>query len=38
MDPTGVEAWADVISCSNAPSDISDSSGRFLAAFSGFPL
>ena len=38
MDPTGAEAGADVLSYANAPSDISDSLGRFLAAFAGFPL
>ena len=32
------EAGADVISYANAPSDISDSLGRFLAAFQGFVL
>ena len=38
LDPAGAEAGADVLSYANAPSDISDSSGRFLAAFSGLPL
>ena len=38
LDPAGAEAGADEVSYANAPSDISDSSGRFLAAFSGYPL
>ena len=38
MIPIGPEAGADELSYSNAPSDISDSLGRFLAAFAGFPL
>ena len=38
MDPAGAEAGADVLNYSNAPSDISDTLGRFLAAFSGLPL
>ena len=38
LDPVGAEAGADVLSYANAPSDISDSLGRFLAAFSAFPL
>jgi hypothetical protein len=38
MNPIGPEAGADELSYSNAPSDISDSLGRFLAAFAGFPL
>ena len=37
MSATGAEAGADVLSYANAPSDISDSLGRFLAAFAGFP-
>jgi hypothetical protein len=36
MTPAGAEA--DVLSYANAPSDVSDSLGRFLAAFAGFPL
>ena len=36
--PAGAEAGADVLSYANAPSDIADSLGRFLAAFAGFPL
>jgi hypothetical protein len=38
LDPAGAEAGADVLSYANAPSDISDFLGRFLAAFSGFPM
>jgi hypothetical protein len=38
MTPAGAEAGADVLSYANAPSDVSDSLGRFLAAFSDFPL
>ena len=38
MTPAGAEAGADVLAYSNAPSDVSDSLGRFLAAFSDFPL
>jgi hypothetical protein len=38
MPPAGAEAGADVLSYANAPSDVSDSLGRFLAAFSDFPL
>ena len=38
MTPTGAEAGADVLNYANAPSDVSDSLGRWLAAFSGFPL
>jgi len=38
LDPAGAEAGADVLNYANAPSDISDSLGRFLAAFDGFPL
>ena len=38
MTPSGAEAGADVLSYANAPSDVSDSLGRFLAAFSDFPL
>ena len=38
MTPAGAEAGADVLSYANAPSDVSDSAGRLLAAFGGFPL
>jgi len=38
MTPAGAEAGPDVLSYANAPSDISDSLGRQLAAFQGFPL
>ena len=38
MTPAGAEAGADVLNYANAPSDVSDSLGRFLAAFDGFPL
>ena len=38
MTPVGAEAGADVLRYANAPSDVSDSLGRFLAAFAGFPL
>jgi hypothetical protein len=38
MTPAGAEAGADVLNYANAPSDVSDSLGRFLAAFSGYPL
>src|SRR5688572_28777628 len=38
MTPTGTEAGTDVLSYANAPSDVSDSLGRFLAAFAGFPI
>ncbi len=38
MTPAGAEAGADVLSYANAPSDVSDSIGRQLAAFSGFPI
>ena len=38
LDPAGAEAGADVLNYANAPSDISDSSGRFLAAFSGLAI
>ena len=38
MTPTGAEAGADELSYSNAPSDVSDFLGRFLAALSGFPM
>jgi hypothetical protein len=38
MIPAGPEAGADVLSYANAPSDISDSLGRSLAAFAGWPL
>ena len=36
MTPAGAEAGADVLSYANAPSDVSDSLGRFLAAFAVF--
>ena len=38
MTPAGAEAGADVLHYANAPSDVSDSLGRLLAAFQGFPL
>jgi hypothetical protein len=38
LSPIGAEAGPDVLSYANAPSDISDSLGRQLAAFAGFPL
>jgi hypothetical protein len=38
MTPAGAEAGADVLNYANAPSDISDTLGRFLGAFAGFPL
>jgi hypothetical protein len=38
MAPAGAEAGTDVLAYSNAPSDVSDTQGRFLAAFVGFPL
>ena len=38
MDPVGAEAGADVLNYSNAPSDISDTLGRFLGAFTGYPI
>ena len=38
LSPTGAEAGADELSYANAPSDISDTLGRFLAAFAGFVL
>ena len=38
LTPAGAEAGADVLNYANAPSDVSDSVGRFLAAFSGFPI
>ena len=38
MTPAGAEAGADVLNYANAPSDVADSAGRFLAAFGGFPL
>ena len=38
MASSGAEAGADVLNYANAPSDVSDSLGRFLAAFAGFPL
>jgi hypothetical protein len=38
LTPAGPEAGADVLSYANAPSDVSDSLGRFLGAFAGFPL
>ena len=38
LSATEPEAGADLISYANAPSDVSDSLGRFLAAFGGFPL
>ena len=38
MTPAGAEAGADVLAYANAPSDVSDSLGRFLGAFQGFPL
>ena len=38
LSPAGAEAGADVLGYANAPSDIADSLGRQLAAFSGFPL
>ena len=38
MSATGAEAGADELGYANAPSDVSDSLGRFLAAFGGFPL
>jgi hypothetical protein len=38
MTPAGAEAGVDVLNYANAPSDVSDSLGRFLAAFGGFPL
>ena len=36
--PLGGDVGADVINYSNDPSDIADTGGRQLAAFSGFPL
>jgi hypothetical protein len=38
LSPAGAEVGPDVISYSNAPSDVSDSLGRQLAAFEGFAL
>jgi hypothetical protein len=38
LSPTGAEAGPDILNYANAPSDVSDSLGRELAAFSGFPL
>jgi hypothetical protein len=38
MTASGAEAGADELNYANAPSDISDSLGRFLAAFAGFPI
>jgi hypothetical protein len=38
MTPAGAQAGADVLDYANAPSDVADSLGRQLAAFSGFPL
>jgi len=38
LSPAGAEAGPDVLNYANAPSDISDSLGRQLAAFDGFPL
>ena len=38
LTPAGAEAGADVLNYANAPSDVSDSVGRFLAAFSGLPI
>lgn len=38
MTVVGAEAGTDVCAYSNAPSDIGDSLGRQLAAFSAFPL
>jgi hypothetical protein len=38
MTPAGAEAGPDVLSYANAPSDVGDSAGRQLAAFSGFPI
>ena len=35
LSPTGAEAGPDVLGYANAPSDISDSLGRQLAAFAG---
>ena len=38
MTPAGAEAGADVLNYANAPSDVSDSLGRFLAALAEFPI
>jgi hypothetical protein len=38
MTPTGAAAGPDVLNYANAPSDVSDSTGRQLAAFAEFPL
>ena len=38
MTATGAEAGPDVLNYANAPSDISDSLGRQLAAFQGFAI
>jgi hypothetical protein len=38
MVPAGAEVGPDELGYTNAPSDIADSSGRKLAAFSGFAL
>ena len=38
MQPAGAEAGTDVLNYANAPSDVSDSLGRQLAAFAGFAL
>ena len=38
MTPAGAAAGPDVLNYANAPSDVSDSAGRQLAAFEGFAL
>jgi hypothetical protein len=38
LTPIGAEAGPDILNYANAPSDVSDSLGRFLAAFAGFAL
>ena len=38
MQPAGAQAGPDVLNYANAPSDVSDSLGRQLAAFVAFPL
>jgi hypothetical protein len=38
MEAAGAQAGADELNYSNAPSDIADTLGRSLAAFSGYPL
>jgi hypothetical protein len=38
MTPAGADAGPDVLSYANAPSDVADSAGRQLAAFTGFPI